>query len=400
MNLILFDNTNIRENLLPFTFTRPVADIRIGILSIREKWEKRMGGPSSTYTEEYLQEKFPRMYNPVADNIWINGSVCPNDELVGEIKSLKAREALYKEDMMIALNAGNVDYAGLEKDKSDWGKGIARLVSSSSFIRIVNTWDLFKYNAQAIREDYDFLTRGRKSQLLSRTNTVLGKEVFVEEGAVVECAILNAEGGPIYIGKDAEVMEGSLIRGPFALCEHSTLKMGTKIYGGTTIGPYCKAGGEVSNSILFGYSNKGHDGFLGNSVLGEWCNLGADTNNSNLKNNYGEVKLYQYKGKAMAGTGLQFCGLMMGDHSKSGINTMFNTGTVVGVYANVFGGGFPPTFIPDFSWGTGPGAETYKPAKAKEVAARVFERRGLVFDDIEKRILDHVFELTKDLRKV
>jgi UDP-N-acetylglucosamine diphosphorylase/glucosamine-1-phosphate N-acetyltransferase len=243
------------------------------------------------------------------------------------------------------------------------------------------------------------LTKGRTSAPISDTVQVLGKDVFFEEGAKAEFVTINANTGPVYIGKDAEIMEGSVIRGPFALCEHSAVKLSAKIYGPTTIGPESKVGGELNNVVIQGYSNKGHDGFLGNSVLGEWCNIGADSNNSNLKNNYAEVRLWDYETACFAKTGLQFCGLIMGDHSKCGINTMFNTGTVVGVSANIYGSGFPRNFVPSFSWGGASGFTEYKTNKAFEVAAKVFERRGLEFDEVEQRILDHVFEMTKVYRK-
>ena len=263
-----------------------------------------------------------------------------------------------------------------------------------------NIWELFSKNGEALEADFNLITAGRKSLALSATNQVIGTEnIFVEEGAKVECAILNASTGPIYIGKDSEIMEGSIVRGPFALCDHSMLKLGAKIYGPTTVGPHSRVGGEVNNSVIFGYSNKGHDGFLGNSVLGEWCNIGADSNNSNLKNNYAEVKLWNYEKERFVSTGLTFCGLIMGDHSKCGINTMFNTGTVVGVNANIFGSGFPRNFVPSFSWGGAAGFTTYKLKDAFEVASRVFERRHCAFDETEQRILTHVFELTEKYRK-
>jgi UDP-N-acetylglucosamine diphosphorylase/glucosamine-1-phosphate N-acetyltransferase len=265
---------------------------------------------------------------------------------------------------------------------------------------IENPWDIFSKNGDAIKSDFELVTKGRKSLALSSTNQVIAAEnIFVEEGAVVECAILNASTGPIYIGKDAEIMEGSIVRGPFSLGEHSALKLGAKIYGPTTIGPHSKVGGEVNNSVIFGFSNKAHDGFLGNSVLGEWCNIGADSNNSNLKNNYAEVKLWNYNKERFVGTGLTFCGLIMGDHSKCGINTMFNTGTVVGVNANIFGSGFPRNFVASFSWGGAAGFTTYKLKDAFEVASKVFERRSMVFDETEQEILTHVFELTEKYRK-
>ncbi len=394
MNYILFDDS-CRVNLLPLTFTRPVADIRIGILTIREKWEKVLGTVTSSKTEEYLSKKFPLKFVPKDENIWINGSFCPNEKLLEEIKKLKSGQALVSGKIVAAVNSGNnnmLDLAVLD--------GFVQQESVASAMRIENVWDIFSKNEEAIQSDFTLLTAGRKSQAISATNQVIAKEnIFVEEGAKIECAILNASTGPIYIGKDAEVMEGSIVRGPFALCEHSTLKLGAKIYGPTTIGPHSKVGGEVNNSVILGYSNKGHDGFLGNSVLGEWCNIGADSNNSNLKNNYAQVKLWNYEKERFVNTGLTFCGLIMGDHSKCGINTMFNTGTVVGVNANIFGSGFPRNFVPSFSWGGASGFTTYKVEDAFEVATRVFERRGLVFDEKEQDILRAVFGLTEKYRK-
>ncbi|MDO9188029.1 MAG: GlmU family protein [Bacteroidia bacterium] len=390
MNYILFDD-NTRNNLLPLTLTRPVADIRIGILTIREKWERVLGAKTSSKTQDYLSKKYPAEFAIDTDNVWINGSYCPNEKLIEEIKSLKPMEALFDAATVIAANSGDIksfDFTSLLE--------FTRYQSHAKVLRIENTWDIFSKNGDAINADFALLTAGRKSIALSATNRVIGLEnIFVEEGAKVECAILNASTGPIYIGKDSEIMEGSVVRGPFALCEHSTLKLSAKIYGPTTIGPHCKVGGEINNSVIFGYSNKAHDGFLGNAVLGEWCNIGADTNNSNLKNNYSEVKLWNYEKEDFVNTGLTFCGLIMADHSKCGINTMFNTGTVVGVNANIFGAGFPPNFIPSFSWGGASGFTVYKIKEAIAVATRVFERRGLVFDETEKDILTHVFELTE-----
>ena len=389
MNFILFDD-NTRTNLLPLTYTRPVAEIRIGILTIREKWEKWLDAKASVRTEAYLNEKYRCEFTIDTDNIWIAGSFLPNQKLAEEIKSLQPDQALVAGETVIAANTGN--------DKSFGPETVAaytKFESHAKAQRVEQLWDIFSKNGDAIKSDFELLTAGRKSLALSSTNQIIGIEnIFVEEGAKVECAILNASTGPVYIGKDAEIMEGSVVRGPFALCEHSALKLGTKIYGPTTIGPHSKVGGEVNNSVIFGYSNKAHDGFLGNSVIGEWCNLGADSNNSNLKNNYGEVKLWNYGQEAMVGTGLTFCGLIMADHSKCGINTMFNTGTVVGVNANIFGAGFPANHIPSFSWGGASGFTTYKPEQAFEVAKRVFERRSLVFDQKEQNILTRVFEIT------
>src|SRR6218665_457464 len=394
MNYILFDD-NTRDNLLPLTFTRPVADLRIGILTIREKWEKYLGTKTSSATQEYLSKNFPLEFSNDADNFWINGSVCPNPKLVEEIQTLQPYQALLSHGLVIAANTGADNHFEIALNEE-----YIKFESHAQALRIEHPWDLFAKNGEAIKADFDLLTAGRKSLALSPTNQVLGVEnIFVEEGAKVECAILNATTGPIYIGKDAEIMEGSIVRGPLALCEHASLKLGAKIYGPTTIGPHSKVGGEVNNSVITGYSNKGHDGFLGNSVLGEWCNIGADSNNSNLKNNYAEVKLWNYSKERFVPTGLTFCGLIMGDHSKCGINTMFNTGTVVGVNANIFGSGFPRNFVPSFSWGGAAGFTTYKTKDAFEVAARVFERRGMIFTEEEQEILTHVYELTEKYRK-
>jgi UDP-N-acetylglucosamine diphosphorylase/glucosamine-1-phosphate N-acetyltransferase len=394
MNYILFDD-NTRNNLLPLTFTRPVADIRIGIMTIREKWEWMLKAETSTLTETYLQKKYPLEFAIDTDNIWINGGFCPNEKLIEEIKTLQPNQALLSASSIVAVNTGSADHfdAPLNDD-------FVKFESHAKALHIQNPWDLFSKNGEAIKTDFELITAGRKSLALSASNQIAGVEnIFVEEGAKVECAILNALTGPIYIGKDAEIMEGSIVRGPFSLGEHSALKLGAKIYGPTTIGPHCKVGGEVNNSVIFGYSNKAHDGFLGNSVLGEWCNIGADSNNSNLKNNYAEVKLWNYTKERFVGTGLTFCGLIMGDHSKCGINTMFNTGTVVGVNANIFGSGFPRNFVPSFSWGGAAGFTTYKVKDAFEVAERVFERRNMTFDETEREILSHVFELTEKYRK-
>ncbi|MDG1743375.1 MAG: GlmU family protein [Polaribacter sp.] len=389
MNYILFDG-DVRNSLLPFTYTRPVADIRVGILTIREKWEKYLGLTTTTITEEYLEEKYPMV--ELAENVLINASFCPTKSLVEKVKNLSKNEAIFKGEDVIAFFTSDSqeevnfdDYRQIEFDEV--------------LLQIKNTWDIFSLNDKAIQEDFDLITEGRKSQPIPEGTRYLRKEnIFIEEGAEIIFATLNASKGPIYIGKDTEIMEGSVVRGPFAMCKHSVLKLNTKIYGATTLGPYCKVGGEVNNSVLMGYSNKGHDGFLGNSVLGEWCNLGADTNNSNLKNNYAEVKLWDYETGRFAKTGLQFCGLMMGDHSKCGINTMFNTGTVIGVSANVFGSGFPRNFIPSYSWGGASGFTEYKTNKVFEVAEVVMQRRNLVFDDKDQKILTHVFEETKKYR--
>jgi UDP-N-acetylglucosamine diphosphorylase/glucosamine-1-phosphate N-acetyltransferase len=393
MNVILFDDPVIRTNLLPLTFTRPVADIRIGILTIREKWQVYTGGSTSSKTQSYLSAKYPCEYTIDTDNNWINGSVLPNVGLMEEIKNLHVHQVLIRDETVIAVNSGNDQSFPLYASTDP---GFQKIESKSEIVQVSVPWDIFSKNDAALRDDFKLLTKDRISEPLSETNLVMGEEkVFLEAGAKVECSIINAQTGPVYIGKDAEVMEGSIIRGPFSLGEHAVLKLGTKIYGATTVGPYSKVGGEVNNSVIFGYSNKAHDGFLGNSVIGEWCNLGADTNNSNLKNNYGTVKLWSYGLNDYTSTGLTFCGLIMGDHSKCGINTMFNTGTVVGVNANIFGAGFPPTHVPSFSWGGAESSTIYKLQNAFEVASRVFERRGMIFDEQEQKILTHIFEITR-----
>jgi UDP-N-acetylglucosamine diphosphorylase/glucosamine-1-phosphate N-acetyltransferase len=390
MNYILFDGT-VRNALLPFTFTRPVADIRIGILTIREKWEKYLGTTTTSLTEEYLMEKFPMV--EMEQNIMINASFLPNPILVDMVQNLNSKEAILFGEEIIAF------YTNDTQEEVDFDE-YELIEYEGEVLRIENTWDIFAKNDAAIREDFELLTEDRSSQPIPKSVNVISPEnIFIEEGAKLEFVTLNASTGPIYIGRNAEIMEGSVIRGPFALCEEAQVKLATKVYGATTVGPHCRIGGEVNNSVLFGYSNKGHDGFLGNSVLGEWCNIGADSNNSNLKNNYEEVRLWSYETEGFAKTGLQFCGLMMGDHSKCGINTMFNTGTVVGVSTNIFGSGFPRNFVPSFSWGGASGFTTYITKKAFETAKIVMSRRHVEFSEEDAKILEHVFEETKKYRK-
>jgi UDP-N-acetylglucosamine diphosphorylase/glucosamine-1-phosphate N-acetyltransferase len=390
MNYILFDGPS-RTALLPFTFTRPVADILIGILTIRQKWETYLGSTTTTLTEEYLSEKYPMV--EMEQNVMINASFLPNQTLVEMIQNLESNQAIFKGDEVIAF------YTNDEQEQVDFDT-YEIIDYSDDSLTVQNTWDIFAKNDAALRADFELVTQDRKSQPIPKSVNVIAPEnIFIEEGAKLEFVTLNASTGPIYIGKDAEIMEGSVIRGPFALCEGAGVKLATKVYGATTVGPYSKIGGEVNNSVLFAYSNKGHDGFLGNSVLGEWCNIGADSNNSNLKNNYEEVKLWSYETESFAKTGLQFCGLIMGDHSKCGINTMFNTGTVIGVSANIFGSGFPRNFVPSFSWGGAAGFTTYTTSKAFATAKLVMSRRNVEFDAQEQAILEHVFEETKKWRK-
>ena len=390
MNYILFDG-DVRNALLPFTYTKPVADIRIGILTIREKWENYLGLTTTTITEEYLEEKYPMV--ELEKNILINSSFLPTKHLVKKIKELSKNEAIFKGADVIAF------YTSDSQEEINFDD-YKQIEFEENILQIKNTWDIFSVNAEALKQDFDLITEGRTSQPIPEGTRYINKEnIFIEEGVEINFAILNASKGPIYIGKDAVVLDGSAVQGPFAMCEKAVLKMGAKIYGATTLGPFCKVGGEVNNSVLFAYSSKGHDGYLGNSVIGEWCNLGADTNNSNLKNNYAEVKLWNYDTGRFAQTGLQFCGLMMGDHSKCGINSMFNTGTVIGVSTNLFGSGFFRNFVPSFSWGGASGFTEYKTNKVFEVAEIVMKRKDIIFDDKEQKILEHIFEETKKYRK-
>jgi UDP-N-acetylglucosamine diphosphorylase/glucosamine-1-phosphate N-acetyltransferase len=395
MAIILFDD-NARNTLLPLTFTRPVADLRIGILTIAEKWAKHFNLDHSFHTQVYLQGKFPLKLEE--RNLFINGSVCPDDALLEAIVKLHGDEALIKDGLFIAVKLNERDAKEFDPANASNYKPVNY---SGDFIAIKYPEDIFKHNPAEIRKDFKLVTNGRSSANISSTNTILGDNIFVEEGADAECSIFNTNIGPVYLGKNSSVWEASAIRGSFALCNDSQVKMGSKIYSGTTIGPFCRVGGEINNSVLWGYSSKGHEGYLGNSVLGEWCNIGADSNNSNLKNNYAEVKLWDYTTEHFRKTGMQFCGLIMGDHSKCGINTMFNTGTVVGVSANIFGAGYPRNFVPDFAWGGAHGFEVYTLTKMFETAEKVFARRETRdFDENEQSILKKVFELTEPYRRI
>ena len=374
MKIQLVDGKH-RDHLLPLTYTRPVAQLRCGILTIAEKYQKR-GFEVGYETEDYLQEKFPS----VQHDILVSGSVCPTDSFIDAITSLTECQALIQDDQLLAFKGAN------------WADTPTEIFPFNDVLNlIIRPWDIWTKNAAEMNIDFDVLTKDRFSAPIDSSNTVFGDRIFLEEGARVKASILNATSGPIYLARNAEVMEGSIVRGGLALGPHSALKLGTKVYGATTLGPHCKVGGEINNSVILGYSNKGHDGFLGNSAIGEWCNLGADTNNSNLKNNYDEVKAWSYVDGRFSKTGQQFCGLIMGDHSKSGINTMFNTGTVVGVSANVYGAGFPRNFIPSFTWGGPQGTTEYMIKKALDTANRMMQRRGLQVDDVERTILEKVY---------
>ena len=385
MHVLLFDDPAIRPHLLPFTFTRPVAALRCGILTLAEKWQRRLGAPAVGYlTQPYLQAKFPagEVAGPA---LVINGAVCPDDLLVRQVQSLGAGQGLYCDEVLVAAHLADASQiAELIQDGLGEQKQVAEPVTVIS-----RPWHLFLRNGVEIRRDFALLTQGRISQPVNDAHTIVyaPENIFIEEGVKIRAAILNAENGPIYLGKNSQVHEGAILKGPLALGEGSHVNVGAKLRGDNTIGPFCKVGGEVSNSILMGFSNKGHEGYLGNSVIGEWCNLGADTNTSNLKNNYAPVKVWSHTKHRFVDTGQTFCGLMMGDHSKAGINTMLNTGTVVGVGANIFGAGFPRQFIPSFSWGGPAGFETFRLPKFGEVAERVLSRRGLGYDEIEEALM-------------
>ena len=397
MNCILFDHPEIKEALLPLSFTRPVSKMLVGILTIEEKWQKYLACENSHLTDEYLNKKFPTQYED--SNLLINGAVCPTEGLVAAINKLNDGEALLKEGILIA---GVFSKALVEKLwENNFSVGGDVMEYTSELVIIDAPWKIFSNNANQIEIDFELITKGRKSQPVNDPHTIVyGQEnVFIEEGVSIKASILNAEEGPVYIGKNAELHEGAIVQGPCAILKSAFVNVGAKIRRATTIGPYCKVGGEVNNVVFFGNSNKGHEGFLGNAVVGEWCNFGADTNNSNLKNNYVNVKLWDYKNQSFKDTGLQFCGLIMGDHSKCGINTMFNTGTVVGVSANLFGPGFPRNFVPSFSWGGAHGFATYQLQKVFEVAEKVMERRKVPFDEIEKDILIHIFEVSAQFRR-
>ncbi|HEY3402238.1 MAG TPA: GlmU family protein [Ohtaekwangia sp.] len=383
MNLILFDDPAIRIALLPLTYTRPVAAIRVGILTIAEKWGSWLSQPVSYQTETYLQSKYPA--NSTSDNLMINGALCPDEKLVAAVKALPKGYFLVKDQVLLA--AYQPEQAMNESNTIPYPYDLTL---------IDKTWKIFRENAAQLKIDFARITSGRKSAAIEDKHTVVynAENVFLEEGVYIRAAILNAETGPIYLGKNTIVQEGAIIRGSFALGEGSHVNMGAKVRGDTSIGPFCKVGGEISNSVLFGYSNKAHDGFLGNSVLGEWCNLGADTNTSNLKNNYDTTRLWSHTTHSFEHTGLQFCGLIMGDHSKCGINTMFNTGTMVDVCSNIFGEGYPPNYIPSFAWGGSGGLITHQLDKCLETAERVLGRRNVALNAVDKGILSHIFETT------
>lgn len=393
MNYFLSDANN-HQHLLPLTFTRPVGALRIGIRTIQEQWAAALGQDIGFVTQAHLQALFGAQRGD--EDVDINGGLLPNTDLIDAIRSLEPGQALVNDEHILALAS-----AGTEGPTDMHWERVPAYMEKVPFtgdvVLIDRPWKVFLENEKAIKAEFQNICSGRESQAISTTNSIIGDPdlIFLEEGAKVDHSYLNTTDGPIYIGKNAEIMEGCMVRGPFALCEHSILKMGCKVYGATTLGPHSKFGGELNNVVVQGYSNKAHDGFLGNSVLGEWCNLGADTNNSNLKNNYGEVKIWSYANQSMIGTGQQFCGLIMGDHAKCGINTMLNTGAVVGVAANIFGGDFPPKFIPSFSWGSAAGFQEHDFEKAMCTARVVMARRSVPLGPNEVAMLNAVFDADK-----
>ncbi|MBC8048446.1 MAG: GlmU family protein [Fimbriimonadaceae bacterium] len=393
-NFVLFDD-NRWEQLLPLTFTKPVAALRIGIDTITEKWNYYLQTKISYLTQNYLSEKFAAYFTE--DNIYVNGGVIANKNLANTIQNLKSSSVLIKDGEILAFRSSEKYFS--THSLLEHARSFSAIEFEENIISIFRPWHLFQFNDSVLKKDFERITKGKSSQKLSSTNTLIGENIFIEEGAIVEAAIINTNKGPVYIGKDVEIMEGCMLRGSIAIGKGSVIKMGAKIYGATTIGTHCKIGGEVNNAVIQNYSNKAHEGYLGNAVLGEWCNLGADTNNSNLKNTYAEVKLWDYATQKFINTGLQFCGLIMGDHSKCGINTMFNTGTVVGVSSNIFGDGYPRNFIPSYSWGGASGFTTYKLKDALLVAEIVMKRKEIILSEADKNILTTVYALSERHRK-
>lgn len=396
-NIILFDLPVVRENLLPLSYTRPIADFLVGITTLRKKWESFLAGEFSYSTVGYLSEKYPM--KAAEENLFIASNIIATEQLARRLVSLEPGEVLMADTM-----AGQRVLVGFKGGANRLDEVIhsmpAGIVYEEKVDAINYVYDIFLLNGRQIEADFDVLTAGREGQSIPRSNTVIGdpERIYIESGAIVEGVVLNASHGPIYVGRHVEIMEGSCLRGPIALGEHSTVNMGTRIYPGTSLGPWCKVGGELNNVVIFGFTNKAHDGFLGNAVIGEWCNLGAGCVASNLKNDYTEIKLWNYPSHRFLRTGLQFCGLIMADHSKAGINTMFNTATVVGVGVNIHGSGFPRNFIASFSEG-GPSGFTDLPMeKFFDIAKRMMARRGRSLSEADNRIFHAIRELAENYK--
>ncbi len=384
-NIVLFDEPAVSLQLYPFSLTRPIGAFRIGITTIAEKWENYLQGAVSFQASAYLRERFP--LHTEKDNWFIAAHVLPDPSLVAAIENLQQGDALWNRQELLAFRSGAFEEA--EK--------LRRKDYDQPYYKIEYPFHLFHFNERMLQLDFASLTKNRNSAPVPDSNRVSGREkIFIEAGAVVECSILNATNGPIYIGKDATIMEGSLIRGPFAMNENAVVKMGARIYGATTLGPACTAGGEIKNALFFGYSNKGHDGYLGDAVIGEWCNLGANTNCSNLKNNTGVVQVWNEYLQSFIPAGKK-CGLLMGDYSRSGIGTMFNTGTITGVSCNIFGGDFPPKHIPSFSWGGAAGWMKYEYDRAVKDAKAWMELKGKTMTAAEEKILGWIAQLNQPI---
>lgn len=392
---LIFVEPDHRDSLKPFSWSRPVSSFRIGILTIAEKWERNLNAKSSNFIPGYLQDKFKCSIE--ADNLLIKSHCIPNQTLLQLVNQLKLGEFIRCDQDWIAARLSDQQCEDFLNNPGSFNISGSR-VAADQLNLLMNLWEIFQWNDAGLKSDFNLICNGRKSQSLDNSNRLIGNSIFIEEGAVISHSVINTNTGPVYIGKDAEIMEGCMIRGSLAVLEKSQLKMGSKIYGATTIGPESRVGGELNNVIIQGFSNKAHDGFLGNSVIGEWCNLGADSNSSNLKNNYEEVKIWNYPTKRFIKTNSLFCGLMMGDHAKCGINTMFNTATVVGYGANVFGDGFPRQYIPEFSWGGAAGFSTFKLEKFFQTAMAVMSRRGQVFNEIDQNISKEIYALSQSFR--
>ncbi len=402
MNYILFDDRQ-RENFLPLSYTNTLADMLFGMFTNRQRWQRFLQTEVSSLTVPHLREKFPTANQN--ENILINSRLIPSADLLKEITGMESGSKITHDGVVIAMRVKSeqVDKINSNDSIDSYYESVDEVelmsVRSNFEVSLIeNLWDFFKMNGDMFSRDLSLLNKDDFKKKIGEGNTFLGDEIYIHKNAIINAAILNSNSGPIVIDEGAEVMEGSIIRGPFYLGKHSSVKLGAKIYGPTSIGEHSKVGGEVNNSIVNSYSNKGHDGFIGNSVLGQWCNLGADTNTSNLKNDYSVVKLWNYDKQSFVKSGLQFLGLVMGDHSKCGINTMFNTGTVIGVSCNLYGAGFQPNFVPSFSWGKPGSFTTYQFEKAMQVASKVMERRNIDLDGKETAVLKAVFEQSEDMR--
>ena len=394
-NIILFDS-DVRSHLLPLTYLRPVGELRVGILSIREKWERWMGCKVSFITEDHLAERYHLEVGE--ENLVINATVLPSLPLCRLLRNMEFGDAYVHQDELIAAKLDRKQLRKLINDEEvDMLHPLP--IEGFAFHKINGLNDLIRLNAEALESDFHLLTAGRKSQPLSATNCVIAAErIFVEEGAVVEGAFLNARNGPIYIGAQAEIMEGACLRGPVAVCAHASVRMGAQVYGSSTIGPWCKVGGEVDHSILQGYSNKAHHGFLGHSFVGEWCNIGAGTSVSNLRNDYQEIKLWDYASQRFEPSGSAFCGLFMGDHARLGINMMINSGTSIGLASTLYGPRYPRNFIPPFTEAGPAQIGTHDLEHAVRAMEQMMERRQQSLDIQDRLTIIRLFEETAPLR--